>query len=89
MQFSSPGALPSSGTSTSLQCLACRDHSPVGEGYNGAGPSSRCEDGVLQPLLHCTQERLWVKANLGFARLELSPSQAPTQDAHAEAHVRD
>ncbi len=69
-------------------CLASRDRSPVGEGCDRVGPSSRYKDGVLQPLLHCTQERQWVKANLASARLEPSPSQAPVQDAHAEAHLR-
>ncbi len=47
------------------------DHCPVGEGRDGAGPSSRYEDRVLQPLLHCAQERRWVETNLGSARPEL------------------
>ncbi len=38
---------------------------------DGAGPSSRYEDRVLQPLLHCAQERRWVETNLGSARPEL------------------
>ncbi len=50
-----------------------------------AGPSSRYEVRVLQPLLHCTQERRWVKTNLGSARLEPGPSQAPVQNAHTES----
>ncbi len=57
--------------------LASRDRSPTGEGRDRAGPSSRYEVRVLQPLLHCTQERRWVKTNLGSARLEPGPSQAP------------
>ncbi len=43
--------------------LASRDRSPTGEGSDRAGPSSRYEVGVLQPLLHCTQEKRWVKTN--------------------------
>ncbi len=50
--------------------LASRDRSPIGEGRDRAGPSSRYEVRVLQPLLHCTQEKRWVKTNLGSARLE-------------------
>ncbi len=49
-------------------CLARRDRSPPGEGCDRAGPSSRYEDGVLQPLLHCTQKRRWVETNLGSVR---------------------
>ncbi len=79
LHFSEGGRLP---------CLACRDRSPVGEGCDRVGPSSRYKDGVLQPLLHCTQERQWVKANLASACLEPSPSRAPVQDAHAEAYLR-
>ncbi len=33
-------------------CLACGNRSPAGEGCDGAGPSSRYEVRVLQPLLH-------------------------------------
>ncbi len=51
-----------------------------------AGPSSRDEVGVLQPVLHRTQERRWVTTNLGPARPEPGPSQAPVQDADAETH---
>ncbi len=38
-------------------CLACRNRSPTGEGRDRAGPSSRYGVGVVQPLLHCAQER--------------------------------
>ncbi len=67
--------------------LASRDRSPTGEGRDRAGPSSRYEVGVLQPLLHCTQEKRWVKTNLGSARFEPGPSQAPVQNAHTETHL--
>ncbi len=69
-------------------CFARRDRSPPGEGCDRAGSSSRYEDGVLQPLLHCTQKRRWVETNLGSARPELCPSQASVQDAHAETYLR-
>ncbi len=67
--------------------LVSRDRSPTGEGRDRAGPSSRYEVGVLQPLLHCTQEKRWVKTNLGSARFEPGPSQAPVQNAHTETHL--
>ncbi len=67
--------------------LASWDRSPTGEGRDRAGPSSRYEVGVLQPLLHCTQEKWWVKTNLGSARFEPGPSQAPVQNAHTETHL--
>ncbi len=67
--------------------LASRDRSPTGEGRDRAGPSSRYGVGVLQPLLHCTQEKRWVKTNLGSARFEPGPSQAPVQNAHTETHL--
>ncbi len=41
-------------------CLACRSRGPTGEGRDRAGPSSRDEVRVLQPLLHRTQERRWI-----------------------------
>ncbi len=69
-------------------CLARRDRSPPGEGCDRAGSSSRYEDRVLQPLLHCTQKRRWVETNLGSARPEPGPSQASVQDAHAETYLR-
>ncbi len=60
---------------------------PTGEGRDTAGPSSRDEVRVLQPLLHRTQERRWVTTNLGPARSEPGPSQAPVQDVDAETHL--
>ncbi len=69
-------------------CLACRDRSPTGEGRDRAGPSSRYEVRVLQPLFHCTQEKRWVTTNLGPATFESEPSQATVQNAHAETHSR-
>ncbi len=69
-------------------CLACGDRSPTGEGRDRAGPSGRYEVRVLQPLLHCTQEKRWVTTDLGSASFESEPSQATVQDAHAETHFR-
>ncbi len=73
--------------------LACGSRGPAGEGGAGegegrdrAGPSSRDEVRVLQPVLHRTQERRWVTTNLGPARPEPGPSQAPVQDVDAETH---
>ncbi len=68
-------------------CLACRSRGPTGEGRDRAGPSSRDEVRVLQPLLHRTQERRWVTTNPGPARSEPGPSQAPVQDVDAETHL--
>ncbi len=51
-----------------------------------AGPSSRDEAGVLQPLLHRTQERRWSSTNPESASLEPGPAQAPVQDVDAQAH---
>ncbi len=45
------------GVSPERPCLARGDCCPPGKGCNRAGPSSRDEAGVLQPLLHRTQER--------------------------------
>ncbi len=67
--------------------LACRSRGPAGEGRDRAGPSSRDEVRVLQPVLHRTQERRWVTTNLGPARSEPGPSQAPVQDVDAETHL--
>ncbi len=67
-------------------CLARGDCCPPGKGCNRAGPSSRNEAGVLQPLLHRTQERWWPSANPGSASLEPGFTQAPVQDADAQAH---
>ncbi len=43
---------------------------------NRAGPSCRYEVRVLQPLLHCPQEKRWVTTDLGSASFESEPSQA-------------
>ncbi len=69
-------------------CLTGRNRSPAGEGRHRAGPSSRYEVGVLQPLLHCTQERRWVPTNLGPASFEPGPSQATVQNVDTETHFR-
>ncbi len=74
------------GGSPERPCLARGDCCPPGKGCNRAGPSSRDEAGVLQPLLHCTQERWWPSANPGSASLEPGFTQAPVQDADAQAH---
>ncbi len=74
------------GGSPERPCLARGDCCPPGKGRNRAGPSSRDEAGVLQPLLHRTQERWWPSANPGFASLEPGFTQAPVQDADAQAH---
>ncbi len=67
--------------------LACGSRGPAGKGRDRAGPSSRDEVRVLQPVLHRTQERRWVTTNLGPARPEPGPSQAPVQDVDAETHL--
>ncbi len=91
-RFSSPGDLPSSTAfsrrrwQSGTPCLARGDCCPPGKGCNRAGPSSRDEAGVLQPLLHRTQERWWPSANPGSASLEPGFTQAPVQDADAQAH---
>ncbi len=69
-------------------CLTERDRSPPGEGRGRAGPSSRYEGRVLQPLLHCAQERWWVATNLGPANLEPGSAQTPVQDVNAKTHFR-
>ncbi len=74
------------GGSPERPCLAQGDCCPPGKGCNRAGPSSRDEAGVLQPLLHRTQERWWPSANPGSASLEPGFTQAPVQDADAQAH---
>ncbi len=58
------------GGSPERPCLARGDCCPPGKGCNRVGPSSRNEAGVLQPLLHRTQERWWPSANPGSASLE-------------------
>ncbi len=74
------------GGSPERPCLARGDCCPPGKGCNRAGPSSRDEAGVLQPILHRTQERWWPSANPGSASLEPGFTQAPVQDADAQAH---
>ncbi len=74
------------GGSPERPCLARGDCCLPGKGCNRAGPSSRDEAGVLQPLLHRTQERWWPSANPGSASLEPGFTQAPVQDADAQAH---
>ncbi len=74
------------GESSERSCLARGDCCPPGKGCNRAGPSSRDEAGVLQPLLHRTQERWWSSTNPGFATPEPGPAQAPVQDADAQAY---
>ncbi len=73
------------GGSPERPCLARGDCCPPGKGCNRAGPSSRDEAGVLQPLHHRTQERWWPSANPGSASLEPGFAQAPVQDADAQA----
>ncbi len=55
------------GGSPERPCLARGDCCPPGKGCNRAGPSSRDKAGVLQPLLHHTQERWWPSTNPGSA----------------------
>ncbi len=74
------------GVSPERPCLARGDCCPPGKGCNRAGPSSRDEAGVLQPLLQRTQERWWPSANPGSASLEPGFAQAPVQNADAQAH---
>ncbi len=74
------------GGSPERPCLARGDCCPPGKGCNRAGPSNRDEAGVLQPLLHRTQERWWPSANPGSASLEPGFAQAPVQDADAQVH---
>ncbi len=62
------------------------DCCPPGIGYNRAGPSSQDEAGVLQPLLHRTQESWWSSVNAGSPSLEPGFAQAPVQEADAQAH---
>ncbi len=66
------------GGSPERPCLARGDCCPPGKGCNRASPSSRGEAGILQPLLHRTQERWWPSANPGSA--------SPVQNADAQAH---
>ncbi len=75
------------GVEQRCSCFACGDRSLAGEGSNRAGPSSRDEVRVLQHLIPLTQERWWAMTNLGPARPESGPSQAPVQDDDAETHL--
>ncbi len=74
------------GGSPERPCLARWDCCAPDKGCNRAGLSSRDEAGVLQPLLHRTQERWWPSANPGSASLEPGFAQAPVQDADGQAH---
>ncbi len=76
------------GGSPKRPCLAREDCSPPGKGCNRADPSSREEAGVLQPLLHRTQESCWPSTNPGSASFEPGFTQAPVQDADAQAHYQ-
>ncbi len=74
-RFSSPGDLPSSAAFSRLRCsseclLSCaRRLLSSWQGCNRAGPSSRDEAGVLQPLFHRTQGRRWYSTNPGLRLL--------------------
>ncbi len=61
------------GSSPERPCLARGDCCPPGKGCNRAGPSSRDEAGVLQPLLHRTQERWWPSASPPLRALPVFP----------------
>ncbi len=76
------------GGSPERPCLARGDCCPPGKGRNRAGPSSREEAGVLQPLLHRTQETWWPSTNPVSASFEPGFTQAPVQDADAQAHYQ-
>ncbi len=75
-------------TLVAVPCLARGDCCPPGKGCNRAGPSSREEAGVLQPLLHRTQETWWPSTNPGSASFEPGFTQAPVQDADVQAHYQ-
>ncbi len=64
------------GGSPECPCLARGDCCPPGKGCNRAGPSSRDEAGVSQPLLYRTQERCST-TNPGSGSLEPGFAQAP------------
>ncbi len=76
------------GGSPERPCLARGDCCPPGKGRNRAGPSSREEAGVLQPLIHRTQETWWPSTNPGSGSFEPGFTQAPVQDADAQAHYQ-
>ncbi len=73
------------GGSPERPCLAWGDCCPPGKGCNRAGPSSRDQAGVSQPLLHRTLER-WSPTHPGSASLEPGFAQAPVQDVDVQAH---
>ncbi len=84
-QFSSPDNLQSSALFSRLRwqpgmLLSFREEISVllAKEAIRAGPSSRDEAGVLQPLLHHTQERQWPSANPESANLESGPKQSPS-----------
>ncbi len=82
-RFSSPGDLPSSAAFSRLRwqletLLSCaRRLLSSWQGCNRAGPSSRDESGVLQPLFHRTQERRWSSANPGLRLLNRALHRLP------------
>ncbi len=76
------------GGSLERPCLARGDCCPPGKERNQAGPSSQDEAGVLQPLLQSTQEMWWPSTNPGSASFEPGFTQAPVQDADAQAHYQ-
>ncbi len=65
------------GGSPERPCLARGDCCPPGKGCNRAGPSSRDEAGVLQPLLHRTQERWWPRPILDLRVLNRALHKLP------------
>ncbi len=82
-RFSSPGDLPSSAAFSRLHwqlgtLLSCvRRLLSSWQGCNRAGPSSRDEAGVLQPLFHRTQERQWSSTNPGLRLLNRALHRLP------------
>ncbi len=50
-------------------------------------PPADMRSGFYSPYFIVTQERRWIKTNLGSARLEPGSSQAPVQNAHTEMHL--
>ncbi len=82
-RFSSPGDLPSSAAFSRLRwqlgmLLSCaRRLLSSWQGCNRAGPSSRDEAGVLQPLFHRTQERRWSSTIPGLRLLNRALHRLP------------
>ncbi len=92
-RFSSPGDLPSS--TGFLETSVAVRNAPVlreeiavllAKDAIEPVPPAEMRQGFLQPLLHRTQERWWPSANPGSASLEPGFTQAPVQDADAQAH---